>query len=313
MMPKAAILPLLAAMISPISAQAPTEPASKPTQDKKPPYVVALENLRKADEAGREKALGAYIESQVATNAIYAGQYGALKKLEWDATPMLVSWITKPPTGIKTPRDNFSKACVNALRDCVDKPTDELKATLAKAAKDYLLAEGVRDDAKFALAQFGDRTHVDKMLDRAKKNTKAENITTKFRGWSSLANAYYQLRQYDDAANAHMQIIKMIEGMGRIPNNYYNCGCSLALAGKKDEAFKMVTKALEVAKKGAGMQMPKSLLLTDMDIQSLRGDPRYAELMKKFYGVTVEGKGKPAAGGMTLEIDKKSGDAPKGK
>ena len=54
-----------------------------------------LASLKAADEAGRADALVAFIDSRIATGAIYKGQYDDLKKLEWSAIPTLRGWLAK--------------------------------------------------------------------------------------------------------------------------------------------------------------------------------------------------------------------------
>jgi hypothetical protein len=51
----------------------------------------------------------------------------------------------------------------------------------------------------------------------------------------------------------------------------------LALAGKTDAAFARLEQAVALGKAGGGL--PRSLLEVDMDIASLRQDPRFAKIV----------------------------------
>lgn len=271
----------------------PTRPggtaAAKPT-DATAKRPSALELLRAADEAGRPAALAKYIDANVATNAVYAGQYAALTELGWDTVPTLRKWLTEPPKDAAARAPMFREACINALRDVVAKAPDELIAELEKLATDATTPDNIASKAKYALAQFGKTEHTDAMIAAATKNTTEDSVNLRVRGWTELADIYYNLRKYEDAAKAHAAVITAIEAVNPhfqgLPSTYYNCACALALTGKKDEAMKRLTKSLQLGKQ-LGNQMGLELLQTDMDIQSLRGEPEFAKLMKDYFGVDV--------------------------
>lgn len=263
--------------------------AAKPT-DATAKRPSALELLRAADEAGRPAALAKFVDANIATNAVYAGQYAALTGLGWDTVPTLRKWLTEPPKDIVAQAAAFRDACLNALRDVVAKAPDDLIAELEKLATDPVTPENVATKAKYALAQFGKTEHTDAMITAATKNTTENSVNLRVRGWTELADIYYNLRKYEDAAKAHAAVISAIETVNPhfqgLPSSYYNCACALALTGKKDEAMKRLTKALQLGKQ-VGNQMRLELLQADMDIQSLRGEPEFAKLMKDYFGVEV--------------------------
>jgi beta-lactamase regulating signal transducer with metallopeptidase domain/tetratricopeptide (TPR) repeat protein len=64
----------------------------------------------------------------------------------------------------------------------------------------------------------------------------------------------------------------------------YNAACSYALAGRKDDAFTWLNKAMEL-----GFDVG-SYLRKDDDLDSLRSDPRFAELKKAARAAKAEGK-----------------------
>ena len=64
----------------------------------------------------------------------------------------------------------------------------------------------------------------------------------------------------------------------------YNAACSYALAGRKDDAFTWLNKAMEL-----GFDVA-SYLGRDDDLDSLRRDPRFAELKKAARAAKAEGK-----------------------
>jgi len=268
---------LLVLLVVPVSAQ-----DSKPTGAAHKKKVTPLEKLMAAGEVDRSEALIEFIEDQIATGAVYAGQYLALRKLDWDVQKLLQTWISKAPRKVRN-KDALRGACINALRDVVDegKASDDLRDVLKQLAEDWFELAAVRRAAAYALAQFGDRSVVEKSIKEATKKAKAEGAPDQAQGWSELANIYYNLRQYDDTIKAYQQLIALGDRIRLSPGVFYNCGCSLALGGKKDEAFLMIEKALKLDTAG---NLGERMLKTDMDIDSLRKDDRFAALMKKFFG-----------------------------
>ena len=174
----------------------------------------------------------------------------------------------------------------------------ELEGMASKSDNEARLA----NIAKYALAQFGNGKHVDEMIASATKQTKEFDVNKRVQAWMQLADVYYNVRKYDEAAKAHAKVIGEIEAVNpryaRLPSSYYNCACSLALDGKKEDAMKRLSKALELGKAG-GNQLQKSLLASDMDIRSLRGTPEFEALMKQYFGGGAANKdaAKPASEG----------------
>lgn len=271
-------------------AQQPTteSPAKQPTHtevsaDKPMPP----EALVKAEEAKRPELLAAFVDAKVATQAVFSGQYAELAQLGWDARPLLCGWLNKAPGGIKAERVSFQVACINALRDCVDKPSDELLADLQKLATGAGVPEQVALNAKFALSQFGKPELVDQMLQAALKDTSDTDIGKRVGSWNQLAEIYYNTRRYADAAKAYGQAIRAIESVRPdfpgLPGSYYNCACSYALSGDKEQALKQLTKAIELGKK-VRQPIARTMVESDMDLRSLRGTPEFEKLMKEHFG-----------------------------
>ena len=63
--------------------------------------------------------------------------------------------------------------------------------------------------------------------------------------------------------------------LGSMPAlTWYNAACSYALAGEKDRAFELLTRAF-----GTGRITDKEQVRKDPDLASLSGDPRFAALL----------------------------------
>lgn len=275
------LIPCLAAFIP---AQSGEETKPQNATGKKPTLV---QKLLDADDEQRPEALIAVIEDQIATQAIYAGQYKDLIPVREKATPLLSEWIIESPDRVKDD-GQFRAACINVLRDLIEKDASEaLAKSLLELAEDQFEDQGVRDYAMYALAQFGNRKLVDARIAAAMKQTSLPDLNQQYRGWNALCDIYYQLRSYESAVQAYRKTITLLENAPQPPAGigsvYYNFACSLALAGQTEEALQNVEKALKAAKTN-GQPLSRRMLDTDMDIVSLRKEERFAELIAEYYG-----------------------------
>ncbi|MFI5196985.1 MAG: TPR end-of-group domain-containing protein [Thermoanaerobaculia bacterium] len=95
------------------------------------------------------------------------------------------------------------------------------------------------------------------------------------------AKDLYEDGSYIEAAEAYR---KAADLGYREDTAAYNAACSYALAGRKDDAFTWLHKSMEL-----GFDI-ESYLRKDDDLDSLRADPRFAELKKAARSAKVEGK-----------------------
>lgn len=268
------------------SAQPPTKPSA--ATEAAAPRPTPPESLRAADEAKRPGALAAYVDGKIATGAVFSGQYAELMQLEWDAKTLLRGWLRAAPERIASDPVAFRVACINALRDCTEKASEELLAELQQLTTEANVPEALAKSAKFALAQFGKPELVDAMVQVAMKDTSSSDLNKKVDAWSQLADIYYNTRRYPDAAKAHAQVIRTIEAVRPdfrgLPASYYNCACSQALSGQKQEAIESLGKGLALGKK-VGNPLAKDMVQSDMDLRSLRETPEFAKLMQEYFGI----------------------------
>ena len=249
------------------------------------PKTDLLARVLQADDDSRAKALMSFIQDQIDSGATYAGQYEGLAGGGEAVTALLQEWITDTPSEVFT-QAAFRTACMNALRDTVTEPSDELRAALEVLAADEFEEDQIKRNAMYALAQFGQRDLVDKLVQSAMKSTSATDLNQQYQGWSALSDIYHNLREYESAAKARKQMIRIFSAAGQPtpPGVYYNTACSLALSGNKDEAFELLQKAFEADSASGERQLGRRLVETDMDIASLREDERFGELFGKHYG-----------------------------
>ncbi len=85
--------------------------------------------------------------------------------------------------------------------------------------------------------------------------------------------------EYDEAAKAYRDIVTKDpadrESKRRLTAAEYNQACALALAGRKEDALAWLRRSVE-----DGFS-PREKIETDPDLASLRGEPRFAEILSK--------------------------------
>lgn len=284
-------------LVVPILAQPGGE--KKPVVEANITNASRLEALRKAAPADRAMALITVIEDQLSTRSFYAGQYSMLKGAP-GVEELLREWVIRPPeikTAAKTERPILRRACIRALRDLYgEKAPEGCIRSLQFLAVDEKLDKRVRDEAQYALAQFGFREFVGKRMVECYTMIATKDPAEQGKGLQGLANVLYQIRDYKKAVGAYKGYLDLYEsGDVQIKNPqtiYYNTACCMSLSGMTDEAFEMLAKALK-----SGISLGQRMLLEDRDIIALRKDPRFKKLMIDIFGNAAP---KPGA--------KKSGD-----
>ena len=90
--------------------------------------------------------------------------------------------------------------------------------------------------------------------------------------WIKKANAFYDARQYQQAANAYTHAFASIGGKA-YPDDRYNAACSWSLTGNKDSAYNQLNK-LSVK----GKYKDYDHMVADTDLVSLHNDSRWKDL-----------------------------------
>jgi tetratricopeptide (TPR) repeat protein len=250
----------------------------------------ALAQLATRGKAMLTQSLLTFLRRQQATNAIFAGQYAALRDFAPEGNDLLLQWAKQAPREAGNP-DQFRTACVRALRDTTapEAASDALRSDLNILATK---AQATRNQDLFlttvcALQQFGDQRKFDELKSQLVQQHDAAAGDAKLQTVQVLAELHYQARKYADAAAHYQTVVASLEARQPVPQGLptmvYNAACSLALAGKTDDALSYLGKALEIGKK-SGQPLGKALLDTDHDIDSLRQDPRFQELYQAQFG-----------------------------
>lgn len=222
-----------------------------------------------------------FVLGQLATNALFAGQYTALRDFGPETVPALVTWAGAARRTIRTDAPQFRAGCVRALRDVIaGKASDDVMTALTKLTKREGDPAGLA--AAFALAQFGDRSLVDAAIKLQTALIADSGTEDKPRAAAldALADLYYNTREYKAAAAQYQALAAMLVkagGSDRLGNTYYNGACCYALSGATDEALDFLDKAFKASGEGQGVA-PRTVE-ADKDLESIKKDPRFKKLL----------------------------------
>ena len=92
------------------------------------------------------------------------------------------------------------------------------------------------------------------------------------RDWFRLGYALHAVGQLDEAIEAHTRAAELDEN--ERPLALYNLGCALALKGQREESLDALARAI-----AAGFNKKKTMA-EDTDLDSLRRDPKFVELLR---------------------------------
>jgi tetratricopeptide (TPR) repeat protein len=253
----------------------------------------ALTRLQERGALVLARCITAHLQEKLATNAIYFGQFEELRDYMPEAAGLLLAWAAKPAKDAPD-TSAYRATCLRALRDVLpaEQGTDgirnELRSILTKArtAGD----ESLYVTCACTLHQFGDTGPFDQLKASVAQNAADEKSPDRVSALNTLAELHYQLGQFAAAAGYYKSLLEASEQAGqateRLATLAYNLACSLALAGKSDDAFEYLDKALTMAAKGR--LLSKAMIDEDHDMNNLRADPRFRDVVRKHFGGTAQ-------------------------
>ncbi|MBN1270096.1 MAG: hypothetical protein JXB04_10945 [Kiritimatiellae bacterium] len=86
----------------------------------------------------------------------------------------------------------------------------------------------------------------------------------------ALADLYTKVGRIEEGLKADLELVKLCPGECEA---WYNLACSYALAGDRDRAFDVLSRAVDLGYRD------QQWLIEDGDLDSLRHDPRFTRLL----------------------------------
>ncbi len=253
------------------------------------PEPAALQRLDERGKAILSRCLVLTVRKKAETNAVFAGQYAEIADFGPEAADLLLKWTVTPPRDVAR-ADEFRVACLRAVRDVlpVERATDATRATLREIAGKAQSSgnQNLFITAACAMHQFGDPVLFDGVKERLEKGASSETATERYMATNTLADLHYQLRNYEEAVKWFKAAVEVGESVPEAQQGQattiYNTACSLVLSKRNDEALQYLEKALQTGAKTR--PLGKAMIDADHDMNGLRGDPRFAELMERYFG-----------------------------
>ena len=159
------------------------------------------------------------------------------------------------------------------------------KLTYEGAKAQYAGLEGLSTEQCLQIEAKLAKMEVQSMLASARTASRAKNYdaaaaiyrkliakdSDNWRNWYSLGSALLSAGEFDEAIEAHAKVAGMeVPASGSAG---YNVACAYALKGETDQAFEWLHKAVAAGYRSTGQ------LKRDSDLESLREDPRFAEVI----------------------------------
>jgi Flp pilus assembly protein TadD len=88
----------------------------------------------------------------------------------------------------------------------------------------------------------------------------------------ALGDSYTSLRRYQEGLDIDEELTRLCPADSEV---WYNLGCSYALVGRTDDAFRALGRAVELGYEDTDW------MERDADLESLRTDPRFSSLMRR--------------------------------
>lgn len=88
----------------------------------------------------------------------------------------------------------------------------------------------------------------------------------------ALGELYTRAGRFSDGLMVDLELTRVCPGEALV---WYNLGCSYALLGRKDDAFRALSRAVELG------YADSRWMNRDTDLESIRMDPRFKVLLKK--------------------------------
>jgi hypothetical protein len=163
----------------------------------------------------------------------------------------------------------------------------------------------LRTELAYALAQWGDRSLVDKriqMLEQKIAAGTAEKATQtaiedRVKAEQELAEVHYQIRDYAKSAELYARYLRDSEKHKLNPtaSDYYNAACNLSLAGDVEGALAELERCFAaVANDPSGRDNFRQMMEKDHDLKNARGSSRFKSIREAASAPKDKGEAKDA-------------------
>ena len=244
------------------------------------------ERLQKLNGLVGAVGLG-FMSEATRSRMVFAGQYEPLMPLQPFVGQFFLRLLLDTPQSFPLTSRNV---VVLALRDLYPKPpSPRLAEQIAEMAKDDLEPLNLREQLAYLLAQWGDRELVQDRIAALEKDIEGREGEDRAEAQKALADLYYNLRDYQKAADLHRAHLRSAEksGAALTPSDYYNAACNMSLAGDLQGAVAELERALELQKSekvDSSTHLPRAMFENDPDLRAVRATDGFKKLVEASFG-----------------------------
>ncbi len=229
-----------------------------------------------------------FLKRNVESGMVFDGQYDPIAELQPFVGRFYITLMVDTPAWFP---DSDRTAVVPALRDLFPKgPDPDAIDAIREIAEDRdFEPEVLRNSLAFALAQWGHREFVQRRLKSLRSGAGDSSLEEQLPFTRDLAHTHYLLREYDQAASWWLKFLRSSERqkVTVTPDDYYNAGCSLSLAGQVGNALDELERCTGLMRSGhadESTHIDESLFKVDPDLRAVRSTKRFEKLVDRAFG-----------------------------
>lgn len=262
-----------------------------------------LQRARRAEDTGPYRALTsvcshlglAWLGRVKDSEMVYAGQYEVLRPLMPEVGEFYLGLLTDTPQWFPITRRH---EVVAPLRDLYPKgPGPVALDRIETIALDVQIEpRHLREQLGLALAQWGNRKLVKDRLRELEREARSKDSEEALIALRKLAYTNYGIRDYAVAAVNFQDLVDKAEreDYRRVPTDYYNGACCMALSGNLRGGMKLLERCLAYNFSDAfdsSLRLKRELFEKDPEIRALRRDPGFTKLLDKAFAKDDEASG----------------------
>ncbi|MBK8980542.1 MAG: hypothetical protein IPM29_31960 [Planctomycetes bacterium] len=256
----------------------------------------ALAELRPESPRERRAAIDTLVSNAIlkildersSSGMVFAGQYDDLRVLQPASGRFLTMLVLDTPDWFP---DDLRALVVPALRDVYPgSPGDGALARFAEIVEDEdFEAQALREALTYALAQWGRRSYVQARIDELTSHAGEGRNGDELHFVRLLAFLHYQLRDYATAAATWERFLNGCRAIEQraSPADEYNAACSLALAGRTDDALAAIERCaagIAAGQDDSPQPLSRTMFDTDPDLRAIRPHERFAAAVRTAFG-----------------------------
>lgn len=267
------------------------------------PWLAAAVRAESDSQSNRSKALRAllidvvlaFIEQKRTSGVVFRGQYLGLAALQPQACEILFELLLRTPDWLADTRRVHLVPAILDLQKTQPEPS--LLLGVVDLVEDVEIEPAdLRNALAGLLWQWGRKEHVEARARALRDQSGEGDAEDRLLAFRELGDLWYRVQEHKRAAAAHASLAAIADTakLELTPTDWYWGACYNALAGKIDAAFVALNRCADLQasdRVDVVRKLPYALWQIDPDLQALREDVRFVEVLKRAFP-NADGEGK---------------------